>query len=246
MNPSFVIVSLVLLVGLAIFLFYYYSSKQVVLRTLKRLPRQRLGSLRTNTYSKIQGKALHVDGPLIAPLSGRECVFYQILIEQRVQRGKHAHWKTLVDDEDIQDFFIEQNGERCMVLPETNPRNFIAYLETDRTVKSGTFNNPTPEFMNVLKMYNINSEGFLGFNKRLRYKEAIIEVGERIVVAGNIKWMELENGIADYSYSKIASICGGDGKDRLIITDSAKAYNTARKERRLGSNSPRTPKRLSS
>ncbi len=246
MNQPFVIITLILIAVVVIFLFYYYSSKRVVLRTLGRLPFQRLGSLRTNAYSKIEGKALSIEEPLVAPLSGRECVFYQILIEKRVQRGKHSHWKTLVDEEKIQDFFIIQKGERCIVLPKTNPRNFIAHLDTDRTIRSGTFNDPTPEFMNVLNMFNIKSEGFFGFNKQLRYKEAIIEVGERITVAGKVKWMDLENNIADYSYSSIVSMFGDDGKNRLIITDSPKAFDGIKSLRYLDVNSSSRQKRLSS
>ena len=193
------------------------------------MPYQRLGSLRTNTFGKIEGKALNIEEPLIAPYSKRKCVFYQILIEQRVQRGKHSHWKTIVDQERIQDFFIEQKGERCVVLPVTDPRNFISYLNTDRTKKSGVFNDPTPEFKSLLKSFNIESESFFGFNKSLRYKEAIIEVGERITVAGKVKWMNLEHNMADYTFSSIASLYGGNDKDKLIITDSIQAFEQVKR-----------------
>jgi len=225
MNQLFIILSVILVIGVIVYLFVHYRSEAVVLRTLKRLPYQRLGSLRTNAFSKIEGKALNIEEPLIAPYSKRKCVFYQILIEQRVQRGKHSYWKTIVDQEKIQDFFIEQKGERCVVLPVTNPRNFIAYLNTDRTKKSGVFNDPTPEFESLLRSFNIETKGLLGFNKRLRYKEAIVEVGERITIAGKVKWMDLENNMADYAYSSIASLYGGEGKDKLIITDSTKAFD---------------------
>ncbi len=229
MNQIFIILSIILAIGVIAYLYFYYRSEAVIIRTLKRLPYQRLGSLRTNAFCKIEGKALNIEEPLIAPYSKRKCVFYQILIEQRVQRGKHSHWKTIVDQERIQEFFIEQKGERCVVLPVTDPRNFIAYLETDKTKSSGTFNDPTPEFMSLLRTFNIESEGFFGFNKPLRYKEAIIEVGERITVAGKVKWMDLENNMADYSYSSIASIYGGEGKDKLIITDSDKAFGDVKR-----------------
>jgi len=225
MNQPFIILSIILAIGVIAFLYFHYRSEAVILRTLKRMPYQRLGSLRTNSFGKIEGKALNIEEPLIAPFSKRKCVFYQILIEQRVQRGKHSHWKTIVDQEKIQDFFMEQKGERCVVLPVISPRNFIAYLVTDKSMKSGTFNDPTPEFKSLLRSFNIESEGFFGLNKQLRYKEAIIEVGERITVAGKVKWMDLENNMADYTYSRIASIYGGEGKDKLIITDSIKAFD---------------------
>jgi len=217
-----VITVVVIIVASIAFLIYYYSPKRIILRRLKKLPLLRIGSLRTNTYSKIEGKALNIEEPLIAPLSKRKCVFYKIDIEKKVSSGKSSHWKTIVEEERIQEFFIEQNSERVIVLTERKPKNYYDYLVTDKETSSGTFSNPTPEFKALLESYNIDTQGFLGFNKQLRYSESIVEVGERITVAGYIKWMDLENKIADYSYSKIASI-SAKGKDKILITDSPSA-----------------------
>lgn len=212
----------IIIIGGIAFLIYYYSPKTIILRRLKKLPTQRIGSLRTNTYSKIEGKALAIEDPLVAPLSKRKCVFYKIEIEKKVSSGKSSHWKTIVEEERIQEFFVEQNSERIVVLTERQPKNYYDYLVTDKETSSGTFNNPTPEFNALLESYNIKPEGFLGFNKQLRYSEAIVEVGERITVAGYIQWMDLETRIAGYSYSKIASLTA-KGKDKILITDSPEA-----------------------
>ena len=64
-----------------------------------------------------------------------------------------------------------------------------------------------------------------GFNKQLRYKEAIVEVGERITVAGYVNYIKLENQLKDYNYSSIASITA-KGKDKLLITDSPAVLKT--------------------
>lgn len=69
-----------------------------------------------------------------------------------------------------------------------------------------------------LKQYNIDSTGFLGFNKQLRYTEGIIEIGEEITVAGIAKWKNLSEPIEGYSYSKIAALESTE-KQKLIITD---------------------------
>ncbi len=207
---------------------HYFNSEATILRRLKKLPQNRIGSLRTNTFSKISGKALNINDPLTAPLSKRKCIFYKITIQQRVSSGKSSSWETLIEKENIQDFFIEKNGERAIVLPIKMPRNYMDYLVTDKTTNSGTFNDPTPEFMKLLKFHNIDSETLFGFNKQLKYEEAIIEVGEQITVAGNVRWMDLENPIADYSYSSIVSLSGDKNDKKLIITDSPKAINQHR------------------
>lgn len=218
-TPLIIIIAITIAISV-ILLIYYFNPEAVILRRLKKLPTNRVGSLRSNSFSKISGKALNIEAPLIAPLSKRKCVFYKITIQQRVKSGKHSRWETLVKQENIQDFFIELSGERVIILP--NKKNYIDYLVTDKTVSSGTFNNPTPEFSKLLNSYNIDSENIFGFNKQLKYEEAIIEIGECITVAGHVKRMELENPIADYSYSNIVSLSSLQNK-RLIITDSPKA-----------------------
>ena len=205
-------------VGLIIFLAYYFSKKMVITRTLSKIPNKPASRLKTNELSKVTGKALHVKAPLIAPYTERECVFYQIKIQQKVSTGKNSHWKTLVVDEQCQDFFININGDFVIIKPEQNPVNYACYLVKDSKQSSGTFNDPTPQFEAVLRKYNINPETYFGFNKRLKYEEGIIEIGERITVAGIAKWKTLSEPIPEYPYSKIATL-ESDAKQKLIITD---------------------------
>ena len=197
---------------------YYFSSKQVILRTLAKTPNKPVGGLKTNSFTKVTGKALHVKQPLIAPFSKRKCVYYKITIQQKRNNGKNSHWRTLISDSKIQDFFIEAKGEHVIVRPKLNPKNFKNYLVIDKKTSSGTFNKPTKEFLEVLKKYNIRSDGFLGFNKSLRYTEAIIELEEIVTVAGIAKWKHLKEPVEGYAYSKIAELVSTENQ-KLIITD---------------------------
>lgn len=200
------------------FCIYYFNPKLVIKRALSKIPLKPVGSLRTNELTKVTGKALHVQEPLIAPLSKRKCVYYSIIIEQQTHTGKSSHWKTILSKEEIQDFFIDCRGDYVIVQPKKQPKNFISYLVPDKKATSGTFNDPTPEFESLLRRYNIDSTTFFGFNKQLRYKEGIIEVGETITVAGIAKWKELNAPIPEYPYSKIATLESND-KQKLLITD---------------------------
>jgi hypothetical protein len=222
MSTLFIVIIAISVFVLIAFLIYYYSPKTIILRRLKKLPNQRVGSLKTKTYSKIEGKALNIEEPLIAPLSKRKCVFYKMQIQKKVSSGKNSQWKTIINEERIQDFFIEQTGERVVVLPTKTPKNYYDYLVTDKKASSGFFKELTPEFESLLKKYNIKTDNLFGFNKQLRYKEAIVEVGERITVAGYINWVKLENPVKDYKYSSIASVTA-KGKDKILITDSPDA-----------------------
>jgi len=210
-----IFVSVIILIGV---FSYYFSSKQKVIRALSNLPMKRIGSLKTNEFSKITGKALHIKAPLIAPYSKRKCVFYCITIEQKKKSGKHSKWKTLVKEEKVQEFFIEKDGDYVMVKPSQNPRNYLSYLVIDSKTSSGTFNDASLKFDKLLEHYNIKSTGFLGLNKQLRYVEGLIEIGEEITVAGIVKWKTLTEKIEGFNYSKIVELESSD-QQKLVITD---------------------------
>lgn len=218
MSTPIIVIIIFLAVALIGFLIYYFNEKQVIIRTLSKIPNKPTSSLKTNQLSKVSGKALHVEEPLKAPYTGRKCVFYQIIIQQKVSNGKSSHWKTLVKKERFQDFFVDTNGDFVIVKPLEHPRNYICHLVKDKKQSSGTFNDPTPEFIALLNRYDINHENFFGFNKRLRYQEGVIEIGERITVAGIAKWKTLSEPLPEYPYSKIATL-ESDEKQKLIITD---------------------------
>ncbi|WP_204344338.1 hypothetical protein [Psychroserpens algicola] len=228
MATPFIIFLIICAFAIIGYLAYYFNGKQVIIRTLSNIPHKPASSLKTNELSKVTGKALHVEEPLIAPYSGRKCVFYQIKIQQKVSSGKSSHWKTLVKEERFQDFFVDTNGDFVIVKPQEHPRNYICHLVKDEKQSSGTFNDPTAKFVALLKRYDIDAETYFGFNKRLRYYEGIIEIGERITVAGIAKWKSLSEPLPEYPYSKIATL-ESEGKQKLIITDLPEVQPNHRK-----------------
>ena len=219
-NSAFIIITIFIIVGITIALLaYFFSTKQKIIRTLSKLPIKQIGNLKMNEFSRVTGKALHVKEPLLAPYSKRKCIFYVMKIQQKKKNGKNkSHWRTIVKEEKIQEFFLEKNRDFVIVRPNQHPKNYMSHLVIDEKVNSGTFNNPTPKFEALLSQYNIKSEGFFGFNKTLRYTEGIIEIGEQITVAGTVKWKSLKEPIEGYSYSKIAEL-ESSMQQQLIITD---------------------------
>ena len=68
------------------------------------------------------------------------------------------------------------------------------HLVQDRNYTSGFLNDATEQLENFLKRKGMSSEGWFGLNKTLRYKEGILEQGERIAVYGMGTWKEVEGG----------------------------------------------------
>ncbi len=221
-NNVVVIFVIIIAFALIVFLSFYYSRKNVVLRKLSRTPRKSRSGFKTNEFLKVSGKALHVKDPLIAPLSKRKCIFYSIVVEKQVNNGKSRSWKTILKEEKFQEFFIDDRGELIIVRPKDTPRNFISYLVKDHKLSSGFLNDPSPEFDSFLRRHFIEPTNILGFNKTLRYREGIIEIGEIITAAGIAKWKNLSEPIPGYPYSRIAELDNTD-KHKLIITDLPEA-----------------------
>lgn len=196
----------------------YFNQKNIILRKLSKFKHKRVSQFRTNQPTKVTGKVLQVKKAFVAPYSKRKCVAYIFEIKQRVSTGKSSHWKTLVKKEDIQDFFIEQNGNLVMVKPSRETNNYLSYMVEDEKKASGSFNDPTPEFKKILDSFGVESKNWFGFNKPLKYTERIIEIGETITVAGIAKWKILKEPMEGYNFSKIAAL-ENSNEQKLIITD---------------------------
>jgi len=207
---------------------FYFGKKQSVLRRLSKLKDKDILQFRTNEATKLTGKVLHVHQPFVAPFSKRQCVAYEFKIQQKKSSGKNSYWKTLVKENNIQDFFVEKKGDMVMIKPKTTPLNFDIYLVEDKKINSGFLNDPTPDFQELLSKFNISSETYFGFNKTLRYSERILEVGETVTVGGIAKWKSLETTINGYNYSKIATL-DSNTTHKIIITDLPEAKAKQRK-----------------
>ena len=122
MDSALIMVLFIGIIAIIAFSSFYFSKKQVIKRSLSKIPFKNVNGIRTNELTKIYGKALHVKEPLIAPCSKLKCIFYQIKIQQRVSTGKSTRWKTLVEDERMQEFFLENSGDMVIVKPSKAPK----------------------------------------------------------------------------------------------------------------------------
>ncbi|MGV6831250.1 MAG: hypothetical protein ACWA5P_06775 [bacterium] len=96
-------------------------------------------------------------------------------------------------------------------------------MEEDHSSSTGTFSKPTKQLLKTLKYYNIDHKTLFGFQKRLKYTERIIEVGEIITVGGIAKLKSINDvELNNYNYSLIAVI-ESSVNQKILITDSPKA-----------------------
>lgn len=154
---------------------HYFSEESRIKRTLRAARPWPIAELPEDTLGRVIGRAAQLDGVLTAPITGRTCVFY--VVEVLEKRGKsHA---TLIREETGVPFVLTDDSGRAIV----DPTGAKLALTTDASTTSGSLDDATPVEEAFLARHGKSSRGWV-FNKVLTYREAIVEVGERVAILG--------------------------------------------------------------
>lgn len=155
----------------------YYSTASMIRRRLKRAPLRTTAEFPENTVGTVQGTLRYLeDAPLVAPLSGRPCAYYEVVVEE--SRGK-SELREIIRESEGRDFLLEDAHGRARV----HMHGYEVLVVEDVHLRSGLFQNATPELERFLARHRETSTGWL-FNKTLRYREGILEAGETVAVCG--------------------------------------------------------------
>ena len=220
LETSPIFIGLIIVAGIAfIFTISYFGAKKVILRELKKSKAIPITRIKEGDYAKAIGIAKLVKDPLIAPISGRNCVFYQVIVEKR---GSKNRWSTVINQTVVQDFFIETRGEMAVVKTDQPKKFRKIFLEKDHKANSGFWNDANHRLEKYLKSHGSSSKGILGFSKTMCYYEGIIEPGERVAIKGIGNWKTIKEPIAGFNYSKVLTLTGSKDQ-KLLITDMKKA-----------------------
>lgn len=212
-QPIFILfISIIIII---ILLSYFFSKKAVVKRKLKNATVNSIGTFRNGQIAKIVGHVEFIDEPLIAPLSKRKCSYYYIHIEQRVSTGKSSRWKTIIKEE-VSSKFLIREGDNVAFIKD---KNIKCYIVQDKSFKSGFGNDATINLEKLLNSRGIDSEGFLGFNKTIRYKEGILENEEKIAVFGKGTWKDTTVLELPNKYDRVLEITANQGVPVYLSDD---------------------------
>jgi len=201
----------------------YFSRKAVVRRKLKKAAGVKISDFLTGDIAKIVGHVEIAGDALIAPLSGRKCAYYPVLVEQLVSNGKNSYWKKLIEEEVSGTFVIRDGRYRAHIDSSSKLKT---YLIQDVEFSSGLGNNATERLENYLKANGTKSENILGFNKKLRYKEGVLERGECMAVVGRGEWKFAREMSLPDSFGKILVISSTD-KEPVYLSDDPDVIETA-------------------
>lgn len=188
-------------------------------RAIKRAHRVAIRQAGEGQVVKVVGRLRALEPePLSAPLSGRPCVYHEVIVEQQVSSGKSSHWKTLIQRSECHREFAIDDGTGTIVVPATAA---TVVLHMDANFRSGVLNDPPPELEAFLARHGESSQGWV-FNKTLRYREGVLEEGEQVAAVGVVRkeatlpGQNSGGGYRDTPYRKLLDLTA-EGK--LLVSD---------------------------
>ncbi|PKQ62014.1 hypothetical protein BZG02_13825 [Labilibaculum filiforme] len=227
---------ILIVVATIFFLVFYFSKNAIIKRKLKKSELKKIATIKDGEIVRIVGNVEFIDPPLFAPLSKRKCSYYHVLIEQKVSSGKNSKWKTIIEEEVSNRFLIKDDSKFAFI----NDSKIRSYIVTDQSYSSGFFKDATDNLETYLKSKGYKSEGLLGINKTLRYKEGILEEGERIAVLGKAEWKDVAVLNLPKKYERILEITSSE-EDPIYLSDdpTTAEANTANPHSSVKESSPK-------
>jgi hypothetical protein len=158
---------------------WYFSAANRLKRELRGAKRYSLGELPEQTRGRVVGSAQTLEETLEAPLTGRPCLYFVVTVEQHHSTGRSSYWRTIIREERGVPFLLSDGTGKAIV----DPRSAKVALDVDGRGDSGTFDSPSEREQAFLDRHGTSGQGWV-FNKRLRYREAVIEIGETVAILG--------------------------------------------------------------
>jgi hypothetical protein len=147
-----------------------------VRRRHDRVTIRSIGELRENEIGRMIGRVAALEGSLTAPLSGRRCVYYAVVVEQHLRNGS---WRECFTAREGVAFALADRTGRAIIHPG-NARTALAF---DHAARVRWRDDLTLEQSTLLARHSFQREGW-GFNKTLRFHESVIQVDAAISVVG--------------------------------------------------------------
>ena len=142
--------------------------------------------------SEVHGKARESQKLLISQFTKTPCVFYRYQVEEYRSSGKGGRWVTLDEHTSPESFYLEDGTGRLLVCPA----GAELHVHADHKYSNGLGAKDKDLFLAELYAMGIDTQGFLGFGKKLRGEEAYIVPGDDIYAIGTIQPNPLIRGSA--------------------------------------------------
>lgn len=185
---------------------------------IRKLPKSSIAETPENVDVRVSGALEYVEGlaPLTAPLSGRACAAWRVIVLERSSGKNDSSWVTVVEEESAIDFMLVDPTGRARV----DGTALSLALHVDASGGTGFFQQDVPQLEAFLSERGISMRGVI-FGKTLQYQEGILALGEKVTVAGSAKWEKDPTQRGQGGYRDVGKLLrvGALSTGELLATD---------------------------
>jgi hypothetical protein len=187
----------------------YFSSRERVLRLVRRTRRRAIGDLQAGRAA-IVGTVRSVGAPLEAPFSGRKCIAWAASVSARSDgEGRLLAGGKVLRDQGCADFLVEDDSGSALIRPVPAYRLFLS--QPTRWVRGVSDDVPT-NVQRFLSAHNLPDGAF-------SYRESILEEGAEVLVLGRVDFEPDAHRTAGYRDHSLRPVLRPFAREKLLICD---------------------------
>lgn len=211
----FVFIALGIVIPLSIF--YNYNSKHSrIKRQLKQVPGKPIRHVQNGETVQICGTVEIIGDPLEAPLTGRNCAYYHILIEREIPHARRSRYvETFIEEEGVGNYLI-RNGNHFAFVDQ---KGLLTKVIKDHSFSSGYPDDWNERLQQFLLKHENKTNDWHSFNCTLDYFEGILEQGEKVIVSGVCEWKSAASLGLPSEYGRILHVQAEPGSFSVISDD---------------------------
>lgn len=156
-----------------------------VKRELKKHSITPLAEVKDDELVRVKAKVVVVGKTLIAPLSERVCVYYNVKVSENRNKTSTAFNVVDVSETRITEIVLREGNHYALV----NKSTLCAHVVNDHIEYTGMLYGKSEQVEAFLKRKGEYSKGVLGFPLDLTAEEGILEEGETLELLGRGKWL---------------------------------------------------------
>lgn len=165
-------------IGIILFVMGFAWLRQK--RLIENIPTSKIRSIAMGLV-EIFGEVVPAEKKVLkSPFSNKDCVYYRYLIQEYRSSGKTSYWATIRKQTKAVHFYLKDKTGSVLV----EPKGAKVDIPKDFEFNSSLGKDPPLGVKRFLRKHNLRFEGFLGINKRMRYREFFIAPKDKLYIIG--------------------------------------------------------------
>lgn len=211
----FVFISLGIVIPIAV-ISRYQGKHTRIKRQLKQAPRKPIRLIKNGETVQLSGTIEIIGEPIEAPLSGRTCGYYHIIVEREIPHARRSRYvETFIEEEGRCPYLIKDGNHFAFV----EQSNLLTKVKKDRTFSTGYPDDWNERLQQFLLRHEDKTNDWHSFNCTLDYFEGILEQGEKVIVSGVCEWKSAASLGLPAKFGRVLYVHAEPGSFSVISDD---------------------------